>query len=290
MRLPCLTALTPLLAATLTASPAIAQDARPAGESLPTASDDSDIVTVGIAGGFMSDYEGAKHSSLTALPGAIGTVSGHDFAVIGNRASFNLIRTPDGPVWAIQAGQLASVNFNRSSRSNIDNPQVRALPKRSVTVELGGYLGISKTGVLTSKHDRLSLSVSYRHDIFGEHGSAIVTPNLQYFTPLSRKTAIAAFVSADHVGNGYMDSYFNITPADSAASGLPVYHGRAGWKNVTLGLAGTVAISGDLLHGWKLVGGGTYSRLVGDAAASPVVRDVGTPNQWLGAIGVAYTF
>jgi len=285
VRLPYLTAIAPLCAVPLSASPASAQTAGPASPDL-----DRDIVTVGVGAGFMSDYEGAKHHSFSPVPGAIGTVGGHDFAIIGNRASFNLIRRPDGPAWAIQAGPLISVNFNRTSRSNIDDPQVRALPKRDLTIEAGGYLGISKTGVLTSRHDMLTLSVSYRHDIFGVHDSAIVTPNLQYFTPLSRKIAVAAFVSADHVGNGYMASYFNITPADSRASGLPAYHGRGGWKNWTLGAAGTVSLSGDLLHGWKLVGAATYSRLLGDAAASPVVRDVGTANQWLGAIGVAYTF
>jgi len=284
VRLPRLTALIPLLFAPVTAA---AQTAGPASHD---PDQDRDIVTVGIAAGFMGDYEGAKHHSLTPIPGAIGTAGGHDFAIIGNRASFNLIRTPDGPVWSVQAGPLVAVNFNRAARGQIDNPQVRALPKRDVTVEAGGYLGITKTGVLTSRHDRLSLSVSYRHDIFGVHGSAIVTPNLQYFTPLSRRTAVVAFVSADHVGNGYMASYFNITPADSVASGLRVYDGRGGWKNWTVGMAGTVALSGDLLHGWKLVGGATYSRLIGDAAASPVVRDVGSANQWLGAVGIAYTF
>jgi outer membrane protein len=33
-----------------------------------------------------------------------------------------------------------------------------------------------------------------------------------------------------------------------------------------------------------------YERLVGDAAKSPIVRDLGTRNQLSGGLGVSYTF
>jgi hypothetical protein len=44
------------------------------------------------------------------------------------------------------------------------------------------------------------------------------------------------------------------------------------------------------LHGVKIVAGGTYSRLLNSASFSPVTRIAGSPNQWLGAVGLAYTF
>lgn len=275
-----------ILAGMFAATPALAQQAAgPSDEDLAR-----DSVTVGIAASYMTDYEGADHYSFFPLPGAIGSVGGHNFTVIGNRASVDLIRNQPGPRWDVQLGPIAVVNFNRNSRGAINDPQVRALPKRGLAVELGGYVGIGKTGVVTSPYDKLSISVSYRHDVTGVHDSVIVAPTVNYMTPLSRKTAVALFVSAEHVGRRYMQTYFDVTPADSLASGLPVFSGRGGWKSWTAGAIGTVSISGDLLRGWKLVGGVTYRRMLGDAAQSPLVSDVGSANQWLGALGVAYTF
>jgi len=183
-----------ILAGMFAATPALAQQAAgPSDEDLAR-----DSVTVGIAASYMTDYEGADHYSFFPLPGAIGSVGGHSFTVIGNRASVDLIRNQPGPRWDVQLGPIAVVNFNRNSRGAINDPQVRALPKRGLAVELGGYVGIGKTGVVTSPYDKLSISVSYRHDVTGVHDSAIVAPTVNYMTPLSRKTAVALFVSAEH--------------------------------------------------------------------------------------------
>jgi outer membrane scaffolding protein for murein synthesis (MipA/OmpV family) len=49
-------------------------------------------------------------------------------------------------------------------------------------------------------------------------------------------------------------------------------------------------VTGDLLHGFKLVAGGTYKRLLNDFADSPIVSIAGDRNQWVGGAGIAYTF
>ena len=74
------------------------------------------------------------------------------------------------------------------------------------------------------------------------------------------------------------------------ASGLPAYTPGKGWKSYSIGALGTVALSGDLLHGFKLVAGGTYSRMLDDIGRAPIVRIAGRKSQWLGAVGLAYTF
>ena len=51
-----------------------------------------------------------------------------------------------------------------------------------------------------------------------------------------------------------------------------------------------MSLTGDLLHGFKLVGGGTYSRLLNDFGDSPLVSVAGRRSQWLGVVGLAYTF
>ena len=271
------------------AVPAAAQEAGTAAR--PTAADlDRDTVTIGIGAGYIPDYDGSNDYRLTPLPGAIGSIKGFNFTVLGNRASVDLIPDKSGPGIDLQLGPIAVINFDRSDHKSIDDARVAALPERSTAIELGGYVGIGKTGVITSDYDRLSLSVSYRHDISGVNHSGVWQPSVSYMTPLSMKAAVALFGSIQHVGHGYNQTYFGITPDDSIASGLPAYSAHGGWKDYSLGGAFVYSLTGDLLHGMKLVAGANYTRLLNSAADSPIVRTAGSRSQWLGAVGLAYTF
>jgi MipA family protein len=276
-----------------TATPAFAQ-VPPTPPATPVAPEPleitGDTVTLGAGVVLLPDYEGSDSSRFSPAPGAIGSVSGYNFVLAGNRFSVDVIRDGTGPGIDLQFGPIGVLNLNRSGVKGIDDPRVRALGKRGTAIELGGFVGIGKTGVVTSPYDRLSISVSYRHDVNGAHGSGIWQPTINYTTPLSRKAIVGLFVSGERAGRGYADNYFTVTPAEAVASGLPAYRARAGRKNYTLGAVGAVSLTGDLLHGWKLVAGGTYSRLLNGFSASPVVAVAGKPNQWFGALGVAYTF
>lgn len=249
-----------------------------------------DTVTVGVAAAWLPDYEGSDDYRLVPGPAAIGSFRNLSFQVLGNRASIDLIPNPSGPAWDVQAGPVGVVNFNRTSRRQIDDPRVKALPERGTSIELGGYVGLGKTGVVTSPYDKLSVSLSYRHDVSGVHRSGIWTPSVNYFTPLSLKAAAGLFASAERVERGFGRTYFDVDAADSMASGLPVFRTRGGWKHWTVGAAGTYSLSGNLLKGWKLVAGGTYKKMLNDYGDSPLVSFAGSRSQWLGAAGVAYTF
>jgi outer membrane protein len=282
----CLTA----FALALVASPAIAQETPTPPDAGATTAVGGDSVTIGGGGVYLNDYEGSDHYVWRIAPGAIGTIGGFSFTLAGNRASVDLIPNKPGPTWDIQAGPIGVVNFNRSSLKSIDDPRVRALGKRSTAIEVGGFVGIGKTGVVTSEYDRLSVSVSYRKGISGAHRAGIWTPTINYFTPLSTKAAIGVFASADYAERGYGRAYFDVDAAQSLASGLPVFTTRKGWKDYSVGALGTIALTGDLLHGFKIVGGGTYTRMLNDFARSPLVSVAGSRNQWIGVIGLAYTF
>lgn len=286
-----------ILAAVLTAAafatPAFAQDGTAptaSPSSLPNTDTGADFYVVGLGAAVLPDYEGSDDYSFSPVPAATGRVSGFNFLLAGNRVSVDLIRDGVGPTWDFQAGPIAVVNLNRNSTRGIDDAQVRALGKVDTAIELGGYVGIGKTGVITSQFDRLSASVSYRKDVGGGHKSTVLAPTISYVTPLSTKALAGLIVSAERVGEGYADSYFSITPAQSLASGLPVYNARGGWKNWTLGLLGGRSISGDLRSGWQLFGTVVYRKLINDFADSPIVARNGSSNQWLGAVGVAYSF
>lgn len=287
-------ALTALAAVGLLAAvPALAQTATPPADPPPPATPpeaSGDSLTIGVGAAYLPDYEGSNDYHWRPAPGAIGSYRGFRFQLAGNQLSVDLIPDRSASGWDVALGPIAVVDFNRSSIKSIRDPRVKALGQLGTAIELGGYAGIAKTGVITSAYDRLSVSVGYRTDISGVHRSDIIEPAISYFTPLSRKAAAGLFGSATHVGAGYGRTYYSVTPAQSLASGLPVFAARGGWRSYSLGALGTIALTGDLLHGWKLVAGGTYTRLLGDFAASPLVSVAGSRAQWLGAVGVAYTF
>ena len=281
-----------LLASSLYAAPALAQSAPTATppDAGAIAEGAGDSITIGLGGAYLPDYEGSDDYRFTPAPGAVGSIKGFNFTFAGNRLSVDLIPDRPGPGIDFQLGPVGVVNFNRSSLKSIDDGRIRALGERNTAIELGGYVGIGKTGVITSDYDRLSFSISYRHDVNGAHDSGIIQPTINYLTPLSRKAAVGLFASAEHVEDGYADAYFTVFPGQTIASGLPAYRAQGGWKNYTLGALATVSLTGDLFHGFKLVGGGTYARLLNDFGDSPVTRIAGKRSQWLGVVGLAYTF
>lgn len=84
----------------------------------------------------------------------------------------------------------------------------------------------------------------------------------------------------------YQRAYFEVTPEASLASGLPVYRPSGGIH----GVAAATSLSYQFTPRVGLFGYGRYERLVGDAADSPIVRELGSRNQLSGGLGLNYTF
>lgn len=249
-----------------------------------------DIIIAGAGIGMIPDYEGSDDYRLVPVPGAIGRIGGLDFVYVGNRISVNLIHDPVGPGWNFILGPVASVGLNRTSLKSIDDSRIRALGKVGTSVELGGTAGIARQGVITSDYDRLSATVSIRHDVADGHGGTLINPTLSYMTPLSTRAMTMLFVSATHADGNYARTYYTITPGQSVDSGLPVFNARSGWKDFTIGGAVDVSLTGTLRGGLSLIGGVAYTRLMNDFAASPVVSIAGSRSQWMAGLGLAYTF
>lgn len=280
-------------ACAVSSAPAFAQNADPIGQSPSSQPDivtggDSVSIAVGIA--TIPTYEGSDKNRIIPAGLVRGTISGISFISRGAQLFVDVVPSKPGPTWDFQLGPVAGLNFDRTSRKNIDDVRVEALGKRKTAIELGGYTGIGKTGVITSDYDKISLSVSYVQDVNKAHKSYIISPEFDYGTPLSRKAYVGLSASANYVGGEYADTYFSIDTAGSLASTLPAYNAGKGWKNYQASVFVTYSLTGDLTHGVSAVGGVSYSRLLGDFARSPVVRIAGDKDQLLAAIGLAYTF
>lgn len=275
-----------LLAFGFLATPALAQPEPPAGGNR---TEDRNSLTLGIGGGIAPDYEGA--SDYGFQPGGIiqGKVEGFDFQVRGPNVYIDLIRDTPESGWNVIAGPVAQVRFERNSLKDINDPRVALLGTRDTAVELGGYVGIGKKGFLIPPAS-LTFDLAFVHDVVGAHKSFILSPGVALSSPVSQRTFARLGVSADYVGGGYGRTYFDVA-ASVAPGALSAYAtDGAGFKSIGSTLLLTHDLGGDNREGWALFGLGGYKRLLGQYADSPIVRDAGSADQFLGVAGVAYSF
>lgn len=266
----------------LGAAPALAQ----VDSTLPDPNDRSNSFTLALGAAAVADYEGSDQYRLIPAVAVRGRVGGMDFWSSGTKLYLDVVGRPaDG--MDFDAGPILGVRFNRSGK--IKDDAVDALPELDMAIEAGGFAGVSMHG-LTNPYDGLSLRLDYLTDVGSAHKSSLITPSISFSTPLSRSFYVSATASAEWAGDGYADYYYSVSPADSLASGLRIFEADGGLKEWKLGLTALSDFSGDLTSGWAVFASGSYARLVGDFADSPLVEDRGSPNQWMAAVGLAYTF
>jgi MipA family protein len=248
-----------------------------------------DWLTLGIGGGYGPSYEGSDDYTLFPAPLAQGSLSGFDFGARGPGLYVDLVRdsNAEGNVKFL-AGPLVRVRTDRNN--NIKDPVVRSLGKEDVAIEIGATAGVSFSKVL-NPFDSLTLSTDIQWDVAKAHRGRLISPNVSYSTPLSTAIFTNLSLSATHVDGNYADTYFSIDAAGSAASGLPVFDAKGGWKSYGASLLGGFDLSGDVRDGgWGVFGLVSYSRLTGDAKRSPVTAIRGDADQWFLAGGISYTF
>ena len=275
------------LASCCIASAAFAQDTGTGALPSPEEVAGKNMVTVGVGAALIPDYEGSDDYRWIPAGAIRGKVDGFSFTTRGSYFYFDAIPHRGASKMDFDFGPIAGVRLNR--KSHIDDDFVKLLPHRNIAIEVGGFAGVSFHGV-TNPYDTLALRLDVLRDVGNAHKSTTFSPNLEFSTPLSRRTYASANVGAEFVGNRFADYYFSISPTDSVRSGLPVFNADGGMKDWKAGLLLNQSITGDLLHGFSIFGTGQYSRLVGDFKRSPIVSERGSANQWLAAAGVAYTW
>jgi outer membrane scaffolding protein for murein synthesis (MipA/OmpV family) len=260
------------VAALASASPAFAQEEAPGDW------------TIGLGVGMTTRYDGSDEYRIIPAGYLRGEIAGIRFSTRGLKLYVNLVPESEGGV-QFEAGPVAGIRLDRTS-GNLGNDQIEALGELDTAIEVGGHAGVSGNGIL-NPYDSLGFSLTYLKDVAGAHDSHVVSPSIDYRTPVSRQAFVGVSLSADYVGGGFADYYFSVTPAGALASGLPAYDADGGFRSWSLGLSGAHSLSGDIRRGAALFVLGSYSRLGGDIADSPIVESRG---QWFGAAGLAYTF
>lgn len=249
-----------------------------------------DYLSVGLGVGLNPSYSGSDDYVLTPLPIVQGSIGGVDINPRAAGLALDFIAdAKEGP--GLDLGIAARLRTDRVDQ--IADPVVRSLGKLDRAVEIGPTAGISFPAVL-NPYDSLTISTDLRWDIAGAHSGMVVDPSIAYFTPLSQSLAASLTVSAEYADGKFRDYYYAVSQAQNMATAgeLPVFDpAGGGFNKAGATLLMGLDLDGDLTNGgWGLVGIVGYSRLLGAARQSPFTSLRGSPDQFLGVLGVGYTF
>jgi MipA family protein len=171
------------------------------------------------------------------------------------------------------AGPLAGYNLGRDDD---DGDLLRGLGDVDGGVVAGGFVGYHLGPVL--------VDVSFRNT-FGDDGGYLIGFGAEVERPLRERVMLTARIGANYADGDYMQNYFGVTAAQAATSvaGLPAFDAESGFKDVYVELG----LKADLDARWSARTTLRYSRLVGDAADSPVVE---SEDQFTALVGFTYKF
>lgn len=252
---------------------------------------DESWVTLGVGAGLVPSYSGSDDYILFPLPLIVGRAGGVGITPNGPGFVLDFLSQPPRrgePETSVSFGP--AFRFRNDRDGDIQDEVVALAGDLETAIELGVQGGVSFPGVLHSQ-DRLSVSTQVRWDILGAHEGMLIEPGVAYFTPLSRAAALQMTANLSFVDDSFANYYYTITPAASAATGLPQFTADGGLNSVGALAILTFDLGGNLLDGgFNIYSVAGFSRLVGDAADTPYTATRGSAGQFIGGIGVGYTF
>lgn len=251
---------------TVIASPAFAQS---------TAGDWSGFIAVGP--GLVPDYDGADQYRV--IPFAVGTLRMGDYTLElrGAQARLNLVTLP-----GIAAGPVVNIRLKRDDDAG---GRVAMLNEIDTAVEAGAFVGLRYGGDANGEGE-LRLDLTALADVSDAHDGITVNAAVIYALLRRDRCSISVDAQANYGSAKYMRTYFGITPAEAARSGLAAYRPDRSLRDIGAG----VTIGYQFNSRWGVLGRASYGYLVSDAADSPIVRDEGSRHQALLGLGLSYRF
>jgi MipA family protein len=237
--------------------------------------------TVGAGVGAAPDYEGSEDYKPVPIP-YVKMDYGEFYGELRPSMRALQLRGNVVPSRSIQAGPV--INY-RGERDDVDNKRVDDLKKIDAAVELGAFAGyVFHNGV--RKGTAAGINVQGAADVSGTYDGFLIQLGADYTTPINDAWQVSGRLSSTFADSNYMSTYFGIDRNDSNRSGLKEYDADAGFKDVGL----TLGVDYRFAKNWMLGTSVGFTRLIGDAADSPVTDDEGNANQFFGGVMIGYKF
>jgi len=223
------------------------------------------------------DYEGSEdYQAAPLIAGKLGYDTYYlEIQGLELRANLSpLSRWEFGPIVGLRGG-----------RDDVKNDRVDALRDIDDSIEVGAFIKVSLYE-LVHPSDELAFGVDVKTGTSNDAKGTTVSFGPTYsFSPLER-LRVGLGIAATFADGDYADTYFGIDNADAARSGLSAYDPDGGLKDVGISLD----VGYQLSEHWGVMGFAGYTRLVGDAADSPIVDDEGRAGQGMAGLAVMYRF
>jgi len=230
-----------------------------------------------LAVGFYPDYIGSDDYSIGAVPLARWKFQGERaVTLIANQLRVNVLD--------VEGWRFGPTGILRFGRTDVDDDVVARVHEVDPSLDVGLFVGYDwhPPG---EPRIRLGASAWTLWNVTDtENGGWTVGASVYGAYPIALPLTLAGGGGFTYGSGSYMRNNFGITPADSAASGLPIYTPENGVRDVR----GWLVLLLHLSPRWTVGAGLLYSWLADEAGRSPIVRDRGSRNQFVGGAGVMY--
>lgn len=194
-------------------------------------------------------------------------------------AAMNFASDPQGPgasALLLAKGPVrfgAALRFD-SGRKSGGSEHLQGLPDVKRTLRGRFFVGwkINK---------QWDLGANLSQDLLGRHGGAVGNVDLGYHQRLGERSEWSAGLGLSLASSQNLRTYYGVTPEQSVASGLAAFTPSGGPRDAYAGLGFTTALT----PRWILFGNASASRMVGDAASSPLTLQ---RTSFSAGLGLAY--
>lgn len=233
---------------------------------------------IAIGGGAKSDYMGSD--DMEATPYIEGRINYGTFYLDfqGLNVKLNLSPTEG---WSF--GPAIDMQDKRDHK--VKSVAVGKMTEIDDALEAGAFVGYASRGVFSAR-DRLGAEISYMADTSDTHEGGYGEAKLTYGRQINDRWSVGSSLKVSYVDKKYAQTYFGVSAADALASGLRVYALKGGVSDLSLGLKATYQLN----DRWNVMALGSYKRLLGDFADSPVVKIEGSADQFLVGAAIGYRF
>lgn len=210
------------------------------------------------------DYPGARTSGLSVRPGLYLRWGRVAISSGGGWASPR--QDDDLRGLGLELRRTRSMRLNLglrvdSGRSEDAAPALAGMGdvKRTVRVRLGATWAFAP---------QWELRAGWTIDAFGRGGGNLGELKLQHDWPLAPRLHLTTGASLSLAGDRYLQTYYGVTPAQSARTGYPVFEPGMGLRDVSL----FSTLRADIGEDWVGQLGAGVTHMLGDAAHSPLTQ------------------
>jgi outer membrane protein len=164
-------------------------------------------------------------------------------------------------------------------REESDNAALAGLGDVDHTLEIGGFAA-------TKFVDRVLFRFKVRKGVAGGHDGLIVDAASTALLFRYGKVSTSVSASASWIGDRYADTYFSVTPAQSAASGLPVYDAERGMRDIGGSFNGYINVG----KRWSINPYVSYRYIFDEYAMTPIIALHGSRHQYVAGLHLMREF